>query len=73
MHLIQVIQYSVEQRGDIRMTVFVVLTTTSQNQPFVEIVTDKLCVAELYQKINIDKGLFTIVVEKELNLKPVMR
>lgn len=55
------------------MQLYIVLTTTSQNQPFVEIVTDKLCVAELYQKINIDKGLFTVVVEKELNLLPVTK
>ena len=52
------------------MNLYVVLTTTSQNQPFVEIVTDQLSVAELYQKINIDKGMFTVVVEKKLNLKP---
>ena len=55
------------------MTLYVVLTTTSQNQPFVEIVTDKLPVAELYQKINLDKGMFTVVVEKELNLLPTNR
>lgn len=55
------------------MQVYVVLTTTSQNQPFVEIVTDQLSVAEFYQKANLDKGMFTVIVEKELNLKPVMR
>tara|TARA_R110002020_G_scaffold144145_2_gene317038 strand:+ start:9777 stop:9956 length:180 start_codon:yes stop_codon:yes gene_type:complete len=52
------------------MQLFVVLTTTKQHQPFVEIVTDQRSVAELYQKINLDKGMFTVVVEKELNLKP---
>ena len=55
------------------MTVYVVLTTTKQKQPFVEIVTDKLPVAELYQKINLDKGMFTVLVEKELNLLPTNR
>ena len=54
------------------MQLYVVLTTTSQNQPFVEIMTDQKSVAELYQKINLDKGMFTVVVEKQLNLKPVM-
>ncbi len=49
------------------MILYCVLTTTSQNQPFVEIVTDKKPVAELYQKINLDKGMFTVVVEKQLN------
>lgn len=55
------------------MQIYVVLTTTSQNQPFVEIVTDQRSVAELYQKVNLDKGMFTVVVEKELNLKAVKR
>lgn len=55
------------------MTLYVVLTTTSQNQPFVEIVTDELSVAEFYQKANLDKGMFTIVIEKNLNLAPETR
>ena len=52
------------------MILYCVLVTTKQNQPFVEVVTDKKPVAELYQKINIDKGLFAVVVEKELNRLP---
>ena len=52
------------------MILYCVLVTTKQNQPFVEVVTDKKPVAELYQKINIDKGLFSVVVEKELNRLP---
>ena len=52
------------------MKLYVVLTTTSQNQPFVEIATDQKSIAEFYQKANLDKGMFTVVVEKELNLKP---
>jgi hypothetical protein len=55
------------------MILYCVLVTTKQNQPFVEIVTDKKPVAELYQKINIDKGLFSVVVEKQLNQMPKER
>ena len=55
------------------MTLYCVLVTTSQNQPWVEVVTDKKCVAELYQNINLDKGLFSIVVEKKLNQLPEVR
>jgi hypothetical protein len=55
------------------MILYCVLVTTSQNQPFVELVTDKKPVAELYQKINIDKGLFSVVVEKQLNQMPKER
>jgi len=55
------------------MNLYVVLTTTSQNQPFCELVTDQLSVAEFYQKANIDKGMMTVVVEKQLNLKAVER
>jgi len=55
------------------MNLYIVLTTTKQNQPFVEIVTDQKSVAELYQKINLDKGMFTVIVEKQLNLKPVVK
>jgi|14BtaG_2_1085337.scaffolds.fasta_scaffold39494_2 hypothetical protein len=52
---------------------YCVLVTTKQNQPFVELVTDKKPVADLYQKINIDKGLFSVVVEKKLNQLPKER
>lgn len=55
------------------MIIYCVLVTTKQNNPFVEIVTDKKPVAELYQKINLDKGLFAVVVEKKLNQLPKER
>jgi hypothetical protein len=55
------------------MILYCVLVTTSQNQPFIEIVTDKKPVAEQFQKINLDKGLFSVVVEKELNRLPKER
>lgn len=55
------------------MILYCVLVTTSQNQPWVEVVTDKKCVAELYQNINLDKGLFSVVVEKKLNKLPEVR
>ena len=55
------------------MILYCVVVTTKQNNPFVEIVTDKKPVAELYQKINIDKGLFSVVVEKKLNQLPKNR
>ena len=42
-------------------------------QPFVEVVTDKKPVAELYQNINLDKGLFSVIVERELNRLPEER
>ena len=45
------------------MILYCVLVTTSQNQP----------VAELYQSINLDKGLFSVIVEKELNRLPEKR
>ena len=51
-------------------TLYCVIVTTKQNNPWIELVTDKKPVAELYQKINIDKGLFSVVVEKELNQYP---
>jgi hypothetical protein len=54
-------------------TLYCVLVTTSQNQPFIEVVTDKKPVADLYCKINQDKGMFCIVVEKELNRLPVKK
>jgi len=52
---------------------YCVLVTTKQNQPWIELVTDKKPVAELYQKINIDNGLFSVVVEKKLNRLPDAR
>ena len=55
------------------MILYCVLVTTSQNQPFIEVVTDKKPVAELYQKMNLDKGLFSVVVEKQLNRLPKER
>ena len=55
------------------MTLYCVLVTTSQNQPWVEMISDKKCVADLYCKINQDKGLFSIVVEKKLNKLPEVR
>lgn len=36
-------------------------------------VTDKKPVAEMYQNINLDNGLFSVVVEKELNRLPKNR
>lgn len=56
------------------MILYIVLCITKNGKnPWVELVTDKKPVAELYQKINIDKGLFAVVVEKQLNQMPKER
>ena len=56
------------------MTLYIVLVITKNGKnPWVEVVTDKKPVAELYQKMNLDKGLFSVVVEKQLNRLPKER
>ena len=54
-------------------TLYCLIVTTKQNNPYIEIVTDKRPVAEMYQKINIDNGLRCVVVEKKLNRLPEAR
>jgi hypothetical protein len=56
------------------MTLYTVLCITPKGKnPWVEMISDKKCVADLYCKINQDNGIFCIVVEKELNRLPKER
>jgi len=56
------------------MTLYTVLCITPKGKnPWVEMISDKQCVADLYCKINNENGIFSIVVEKELNLLPEKR
>ena len=56
------------------MTLYTVLCMTPKGKnPWVEMISDKKCVADLYCKINQDNGIFCIVVEKQLNQLPQKR
>tara|TARA_R110002167_G_scaffold256475_3_gene462874 strand:+ start:3210 stop:3401 length:192 start_codon:yes stop_codon:yes gene_type:complete len=56
------------------MTLYTVLCMTPKGKnPWVEMISDKKCVADLYCKINHDNGIFCIVVEKLLNQLPQKR
>ena len=49
------------------MTIYIVLVTTKQNQPFIAYVGNIKAVADQMCAIEQDIGLFAIVVEKTLN------
>lgn len=55
------------------MILYCVLCRTSQNQPFIELVTDNKAVADHICETNQDKGIFSVVVEKNLNRFPEKR
>lgn len=52
------------------MTLYCVLNTTKSNQPWIELVTKYKPVADEICAINQSNGIFSVVVEKELNLLP---
>lgn len=52
------------------MKLFCVLNTTKSNQPWIEVVTEFKEVADFICRSNQRSGIFSVVVEKQLNLFP---
>lgn len=52
------------------MNLYCVLNTTKSNQPWIELVTEYKPVADEICAINQGKGIFSLVVERELNILP---
>lgn len=53
------------------MKLYIVLNTTSHNQPWVELVTEHKNIADMCCAKNQSKGLFSVVQVKELNRLPI--